>query len=294
MTSLRLHDDEFVSDAGLVRRLLAGQMPEWAELPLTRIGLSGTMNQLYRLGDDLLVRLPRRANAVEQLHFERDWLPRLAPHLPVRVPEQVALGSPGEGYPHEWAVYRYLDGEHPSVDDPGDTDALAEDLAAFVVAMRGLDPAGARGGYRTGPLSDRDDYVREWAAKADGLVDASAVLRIWDEALTAPAWTGDPAWAHSDLLPGNLLVRDGRLTAVIDFGAAGAGDPCYDLTVAWNCLPIRSRRRFRDTAGLDDAAWARARGWAMTWVGGIAYYRETNPVMAEMGRRAVAEIIAEG
>jgi aminoglycoside phosphotransferase (APT) family kinase protein len=293
MTSLRLHDDEFVTDAALVRGLLAAQLPHWADLPLTRIGLAGTMNQLYRLGDDLLVRLPRRDNAIEQLYFERDWLPRLAPHLPVRVPEQLALGQPDDVYPYQWAVYRYVDGDHPSVDD-AEGDALAEDLAGFALAMRGLDPAGARGGYRTGPLSDKDDYVREWAAKSDGLIDAAALLRIWDEALAAPAWEHEPAWTHSDLLPGNLLVRDGRLVAVIDFGAAGVGDPCYDLTVAWNSLPVRSRRRFREAVGLDDAAWARARGWAMTWVGGMIYYRETNLTMSVLGQRAITEIIAEG
>src|SRR6185369_5943886 len=210
MTPLRLHNDEFITDAPLVRRLLAAQLPQWADLPLTRIGLAGTMNQLYRLGDDLLVRLPRRDNAIEQLYFERDWLPRLAAHLPVPVPEQLALGQPSGSYPYQWGVYRFIEGDHPSVDD-GDGDALAEDLAAFVLAMRRLDPTGARAGYRTGPLSDRDDYVREWAVKSDGLVDAAAILRIWDEALAAPAWPDEPAWAHSDLSPGNLLVRDGRL-----------------------------------------------------------------------------------
>ncbi|MGY0237036.1 aminoglycoside phosphotransferase family protein [Longispora urticae] len=292
MTSLRLHDDEFVTDAATVRALLAGQFPRWAELPLVRIGLAGTMNQLYRLGEDLLVRLPRRADAVEQLYFERDQLPRLAPHLPVRVPEQLALGASDDGYPYPWAVYRYVDGDHPGVDDP-DGDALAEDLAEFLLATRALDPTGARAGYRTGPLGDRDDYVREWAVKADGIVDAAAVLRLWDEALAAPAWTGGPVWAHSDLMPGNLLVREGRLSAVLDFGAAGVGDPACDLTVAWNSLPARSRRRFRAAAGLDEAAWARARGWAMTWVGGIAYYRGTNPALSARGERALKEILAE-
>jgi aminoglycoside phosphotransferase (APT) family kinase protein len=292
MTSPRLHDDEFIADVAVVRRLLAAQLPQWAGRRLTRIGLAGTMNQLFRLGGDLLVRLPRRDNAIEQLYFERDWLPRLAANLPVRVPEQVALGRPDDVYPHQWAVYRYIEGDHPSVDD-ADGDQLAEDLAAFVLAMRALDPAGARGGYRTGPLSDRDDYVRVWTVKADGLIDAAAVLRIWDEALAAPAWQQEPAWAHSDLSSGNLLVRGGRLGAVIDFGAAGVGDPCYDLTVAWNSLPVRSRQRFRDAVGLDEAAWARARGWAMTWVGGVVYYRETNPTMSISGQRALAEIIAE-
>jgi aminoglycoside phosphotransferase (APT) family kinase protein len=292
VTAARLHDDEFLTSPELVRAMIAARFPQWSDLPVTRIGLSGTMNALYRLGEDLMVRLPRRDNAIEQLHFERDWLPRLSPRLPVRVPEQLALSEPVAGFPFPWAVYRWIEGDHPEP-GRGDPDALAGDLAGFVSAIQTFDPTNARTGYRTGPLHERDDYVREWTAKAAGLIDTAAVLRIWDEALAAPPWRRPPVWAHSDLLPGNVLVHADRLVAVLDFGAAGVGDPACDAAAAWNLLPAGSRRRFWSAAGFDDETLVRARGWAMTGIGVVTYYRETNPPFAETALRTLNDVIAE-
>ncbi|MGN9894523.1 aminoglycoside phosphotransferase family protein [Micromonospora sp. L31] len=253
---------------------------------------AGTNNAIYRLGDDLAVRLPRIADAVEQVEFEYDWLPRLAPHVPVRVPKPVALGKPGDGYPWPWAVNRWIDGATATEADGG-LAGLAAELGGFVSALRRVDATGARPGYRSGPLRTRDAYVRQWTAAARGLVDTDAVLAAWEQALAVPEWDGPPVWTHGDLLSGNLLVEGGRLSGVIDFGAAGAGDPACDALPAWVLFSAETREVFRTAAGFDDGTWARGRGWALPFVSALTYYRETNPVMAALGRRAVEAMLAD-
>lgn len=292
MTEVTLHDDEVLTNADMVRSLVSDQFPQWASLPLTRVGQAGVNNAIYRLGPELVVRMPRKRDAIEQLLFERDTLPWMAAQLPIALPEQVALGRPDHGFPYEWGIYRWKDGEHPVVGDQ-DATVVAEGLGEFVAALHRLDATGARAGYRTGPLAAKDDYVREWAPKAAHLIDPEAVLRVWDEALAAPAWDGPPVWAHSDLIPGNVLVADDRLAAVLDFGASGAGDPACDAVAAWTLLPAGSRARFREVAGFDDATWARARGWAMTFVGGMAHYWEINPALATSGHQTITDVLAE-
>ena len=177
MTAGQMHDNEVATDEALVHRLIATQFPRWASLPVERVRSAGTNNAIYRLGPDLAVRLPRIADAVEQVEFEYEWLPRLAPHSPVAVPEPVALGEPAEGYPWRWAVNGWVDGRIATGDD-GDSRAFATDLGGFVAALRQADTAGARAGYRSGPLRDRDAYVREWTAAAHGIVDTDAVLAV--------------------------------------------------------------------------------------------------------------------
>jgi aminoglycoside phosphotransferase (APT) family kinase protein len=287
-----MHDNEVPIDAGLVRRLLAGQFPRWAGLDVTPVRSAGTENAIYRLGDELTVRLPRIESAVEQVAFEHTWLPRLAPLLPTAVPEPVAVGRPGEGYPYPWAVSRWIDGGHLT-EEMRDDHAFARDLGEFVAALRKAGTAGARVGYRTVSLRTRDDEIREWTAKAADLIDAPATVRAWERALAEPEWDGPPEWAHCDLIPGNVLVAGGRLRAVIDFGTAGVGDPACDAIPAWALLTARTRPTFRAAAGFDDASWARGRGWALTFVSGIDYYRHTNPPMSELGLRAVAEVLAD-
>ncbi|MFJ6726074.1 aminoglycoside phosphotransferase family protein [Streptomyces sp. NPDC091281] len=290
-----MHENEIPTDSTLVRLLLAEQFPRWADLPITVVDSAGTENAIYRLGDGLAVRLPRTEGAVGQVAFEKAWLPRLAPLLPTAVPELIAVGRAGPGYPFPWAISRWIDGSHPATEPAQrpDDHRLARDLGEFVTALREADSTGARAGYRSVPLRTRDATVREWTARATDDVDAPALLAAWEQALDQPDWDGPARWTHGDLIPGNILVEDGRLRAVIDFGTAGVGDPACDAIPAWTFLSAEGRRTFRAAGGFDDAAWARGRGWALTFVSGIDYYRHTNPVMAELGRRAVAEVLAD-
>ncbi|MET7967601.1 aminoglycoside phosphotransferase family protein [Micromonospora sp. NPDC005305] len=287
-----MHKDEVRTDAALVRRLIAGQFPQWADRPLTPVPSAGTNNAIYRLGDELTVRLPRIDDAVEQVEFEHEWLPVLAKHLPVAVPQPCAVGRPADGYPWPWAVHHWVDGEHPTEGNI-DPRGFAADLGELVAGLRRADTAGARTGYRSGPLSGRDAYLREWTEAARGMVDVDAVLAVWEDALAAPAWDGPPVWTHGDLLAGNVLVRDGRLRGVLDFGAAGVGDPACDAMAAWTLLDTDSRDLFRETAGFDDATWARGKGWALTFISALTYYRETNPTMYALAKRAVGAVLAD-
>ncbi|MFF9283218.1 aminoglycoside phosphotransferase family protein [Streptomyces griseosporeus] len=288
-----MRPDEIDLDAGLVARLIAAQFPRWSSLPVRRVASSGTENAMFRLGADLVVRLPRYPGAVADVEHEQRWLPRLAPLLPVPVPEPVGRGVPGEGFPWPWSVLRWLDGRNPVAGAVEEPEALAEDLGAFVAALRRVDAAGPPG-YRGGPLHTRDDSTRAAVAELGDRVDARAVTALWEEALRAPAHSGPPVWAHGDLMPGNVLVRDGRLSAVIDFGTAGTGDPAVDLIAAWYLLPAPARPAFRKAVGCDDAEWARGRGWALSIaLVALPYYWQTNPPVAATSRHVIAEILAD-
>jgi aminoglycoside phosphotransferase (APT) family kinase protein len=286
-----MHEHEVATDAALVRRLLEAQFPQWADLPIDRVASSGTDNALYRLGDGMVVRLPRIDWAVDAVEKERSWLPVLAPHLPVEVPLPLATGEPGEGYPWPWTVYSWLDGENPPIG--GGTVALARELAAFVRALRRVDATNGPRTGRGGPLGPEDSSVRKALEQIDDEVDVTAATAVWEEALAAPAWDGPPLWLHGDLMASNLLLRGGRLSAVIDFGTCGVGDPSCDLLPAWNFLPADARAVFRDALDVDDASWARGRGWAVAKaVQAIPYYKETNPALANNGRHVLRELLA--
>jgi aminoglycoside phosphotransferase (APT) family kinase protein len=289
----RRHADERETDVRLVRRLLREQFPEWAEMPLRPVAESGTVNALYRLGDELAVRIPRnRPKLWSDLDDEFVWLPRLAPHLPVKVPVPVARGRPSGDYPHEWGVFEWLPGENPT---PGEVpESLAEELAEFVTVLHGLELEGGPQSVRGDDLSRFDEFTRENLKALEGELDTAAAEALWDEALALTPWPHDQVWIHADVMPGNLLLRDGRLSAVIDWGGSGLGDPAVDLMVAWNVLDARGRRRFRAAVGYDEDTWARARGWALwTGLGGIPYYRETFPEFAANARRTVRDVLAE-
>jgi aminoglycoside phosphotransferase (APT) family kinase protein len=291
-----MHDGEAETDPALVRRLLAGQFPQWAGLPVEPVESYGTDHDIYRLGAGLAVRLPRMPWATAQAAKEAEWLPRLAPHLPLAVPVQLAAGHPADSYPYGWSVYEWLPGQ--SADEAiSDLGQAAADLAGFITALRRVDPAGApalRRGDRGGPLADGDADVLQSIAELGGRIDGDAARRSWAESLAAPAWTGPGVWIHGDLLPGNLLVTGGRLSAVIDFGTLAVGDPACDLLPAWNVFTGASRSQFRDELGADGASWRRGRGWALRQaVVALPYYWDTNPGMKRQASRALAEILAD-
>lgn len=299
MPNNKMHADEIDTDAALVRRLLAAQHPQWAGLPITPVPSAGTDNALYRLGDDMVVRLPRIGWATGQAEIERQWLLRLAPLLPLAIPIPLAAGSPAYDYPWDWSVYQWLEGDdatHATITDPAQA---ATDLAHFIRALHRIDPAfGASSAPPTSsrgePLSARDDAVRAAIADSEGLIDTSAATVAWETTLRAPEWPDPPIWIHGDLLPGNLLFAHGRLSAVIDFSCLGLGDPAVDLLPAWSFLPAAGRAVFRAALAVDDATWARGRGWALS-IGLIAlpYYQVTNPVFAGIARHTIAAVLAD-
>ncbi|NUS15904.1 MAG: aminoglycoside phosphotransferase family protein [Streptomyces sp.] len=295
-----MHPGMHPVDEDLVRRLVAGRFPRWAGLPVRRWPSGGTVNAMFRLGDDMAVRLPLVRGGAADVELEQRWLPRLAPLLPVRVPEVLGAGEPAEGYPWPWSVHRWLAGEHPEAGAPDAPVRLAEDLAAFVTAMRGVTLPDAPGAYRGGPLAALDAGTRAAIEELRGIpaegVDCDAAAAAWEKALSAPAWNGPPVWLHADLMPGNLLVDGGGgLAAVIDFGCTGVGDPACDLVPAWNLLPPDAREVFRAAVDTDDATWTRGRGRALSQaLIALPYYRTTNPAMARNARHVIRAVLGGG
>ncbi|TDE99181.1 aminoglycoside phosphotransferase family protein [Occultella glacieicola] len=293
-----MHPGQAPTDESLVRRLLAAQFPEWADLPIRPVEHYGTDHDIYRLGADLVVRLPRTEWSARQALTESVWLPRLAPVLPLRVPEQVGLGEPAEGFAHVWSVCTWLHGASSAHRAPTDPVRAAHDLAEFVTALRGIDTADAherRPGWRGGPLAESDDGFRAALTQLGDRIDATAALASWDESLAADVWAEPEVWVHGDLLPGNLIAVDGRLDAVIDWGALNVGDPACDLQPAWSVFGGESRRAYRDALGVDDASWLRGRGWALAQaVIALPYYWETNPGIVRQSAHAVEQVLADG
>lgn len=355
----RMHADEADIDTALVRTLLAAQFPHWADRPIHPVASSGTDNAMFRLGDGLAVRVPRIRRAAADIDTEHRWLPTLAPHLPVAIPEIIEVGEPTEDLAWHWSVNRWLTGHNPRVDALTEPEDLAIDLAEFITALRAIDPTGAPKLSRGGPLTNRAEATTAAITACEGLADTDALHRIWAETLaidspppaptepaaTEPAATeptptpgsllldshrapassssqpgspprshvaaapgsgqrgsrvasgsgsGRSAWAHGDLSPGNVLIDQGRLRAVIDFGAFGVGDPTVDLVVAWNLLPARARPILRAALDVDDATWARGRGWALSIAAiQLPYYLHTNPALAANSRHVLAAVVAD-
>lgn len=298
MSPGKMHVDEVATDVSLVGRLLAAQFPQWADFSIEPVHSAGTDNAIYRLGVDMAVRLPRIHGATGPLDKEHRWLPRLAPHLPLAIPVPLAKGRPGEGYPWHWSVYRWLEGEAAAIERIADQRPAATDLALFVAALQRIDPTGGplavEHNLRGVPLAMRDTHTREAIAALHDLFDADALTTAWDAALQAPEWDRAPVWFHGDLLPGNLLVDWGGLSAVIDFAGLGVGDPACTLMIAWALFSGESRDAFRAALAVDDATWARGRGCALSWaVIFIPYYLETNPVGVAVARRTIDEVLAD-
>ena len=294
----KTHAGEVRIDAVLVRRLISAQFPRWADLPVRPVEVGGWDNRTFRLGARMTVRLPSAEPYALQVEKEHRWLPKLAPLLPLPVPVPLAKGAPGEGYPHPWSVYRWLEGETATAGRIADLRLFAVSLAEFLNALRRIDPAGGplpgrHNFFRGGPLTVYDAETRQALAALDGRVDTDAALAAWGAALGA-TWAGHPVWFHGDVAVGNLLVENGRLGAVIDFGTSGVGDPACDLAIAWTLFGGASRDAFRAALRPDDATWARGRGWTL-WKGLItlAEHIDTNPTAAREARRVIDEVLAD-
>lgn len=295
----KLHDDEVDIDASVVARLLEDQFPRWHGRPIEPVRSSGTDNVTFRVGGDLAVRLPRTASTQGQAEKDLTWLPRLAPHLPLAVPQPLALGQPNEEFPFTWGVYRWLEGTPFRLEQLADPVATARELAAFVHCLQGIDTTGAPVPpddpfSRGTPLAPRDALFRAAVEELRDEFDTGLVLAAWEASLAVGPWNGPPTWIHGDLMPGNVLVVDGRLAAVIDFATARAADPAGDLLAAWYLFRGDSRRAFRDALEIDEHAWTRARGWTLSLAMiALPYYRARNPAATRDTPSFIAEVLAD-
>lgn len=282
----------------LVACLLAAQFPEWADHPVSRVEPDGIDNTTFRLGEDMSVRLPSAEGYVEQVDKEHRWLPILARHLPLPIPQPLAKGIPGCGYPWPWSVYRWLEGAPANLERIGDLVEFASDLAEFLGALYKIDPYGGpppgkHNFFRGGPLATYDRETRDAIAALSDEIDVDGPAGVWEAALRAP-WHHSPVWLHGDVSAENLLVDEGRLSAVIDFGCSGVGDPACDLTIAWTFFSGESRQAFQARVPLDDASWARGRGWAL-WkaLTTLVQAREANFQEAGRARLVIEEVVVE-
>jgi aminoglycoside phosphotransferase (APT) family kinase protein len=282
----------------LVTRLVASQFPRWAHLPVRRVDADGWDNATFRLGETMSVRLPTGEWYSKQVEKEQSWLPVLAPRLPLPIPEPLAAGRPGCGYPWPWSVYRWITGQPATAAAITDLPRFAADLADFLAALYAIDaaggpPPGEHNFFRGGPPDYYDTEAREALTALTGQIDAKLAATVWAAALDSP-WHGAPVWFHGDISPGNLLLDEGRLSAVIDFGTSGVGDPSCDMAIAWTFLSGESRRVFKARLPADAAAWARGRGWAL-WKAMIVLVRalDEDPEDAAATRHVIEEILID-
>ncbi|HEY9290519.1 MAG TPA: aminoglycoside phosphotransferase family protein [Microlunatus sp.] len=284
----------------LVRRLIEDQFPHWAGLPVRPVADGGWDNRTFHLGSEMVVRIPSAAEYAQAVSKEQRWLPVLAADLPLPIPVPLAEGHPGPDYPHPWSVYRWLDGEPAAPDRIVDPVRFATDLADFLAALRRVEAAdgpqpGIHNWFRGGPLRTYDANTQRSLTELAGVVDVGLAREIWTDALAA-GWDGVDRWFHGDIAEGNLLLRDGQLAAVIDFGTCGVGDPACDLAIAWTLLTPDGRAAFRHRLSVDAASWARGRGWALWKTLATCSYTYDDPDDAEdfaRARHTLGQIFAD-
>jgi aminoglycoside phosphotransferase (APT) family kinase protein len=301
---MTMHDGQLDVSAGMVRELVAGQFPAWRGLAVRAVESAGTVNAIFRIGDRLAARFPlvgaHYAQVRAQLETEAAAGRELAGRTRFGTPEPVALGQPGAGYPLPWSVQTWLAGVTATEVDPGGSVPFARDLAEFITAVRAIDTHGRvfRGSGRGGELRGHEQWVQTCFDRSGGLLDVPRLRAVWSVMRALPRGPEPDVMSHQDLIPGNVLVIDGpgggaRLAGVLDVGGLGPADPALDLVAGWHLLADGPRQVFRAALGSDDREWARGQAWAFEQAMGLVwYYAETNPVMAELGRRTLDRILA--
>lgn len=285
-------------DVALVRRLIDSQFPQWAQLKVSPIEFGGWDNKTFHLGEQMLVRMPSAEAYAAKVEKEQKWLPKLAPLLRLQIPEPLAMGKPGEGYPWNWSVYRWIEGETAARGHIADHCHFAQSLGQFLRALQSIDAKngpepGAHNFYRGGSLAVYDGETRKAIAALKGKIDEGAATELWEKALRT-TWQNSPVWVHGDISTGNLLVKDGQLCAVIDFGGLSIGDPACDLAIAWTMFNTASRKAFRETLQLDEDTWIRGQAWTL-WKATITAAGFTNPNNTESEQcwRIIDDVLAE-
>lgn len=294
---IKMHENEFEINEWLAHELIESQCPHWANLPLKTIQSSGTDNALFRLGGEYVVRLPRiewaPGSINSSINKEYEWVPRIARLLATPVSEPLFKGKPGLSYPWSWTVTKWNDGCNPDFENDDELEWLAKDLANFLNELHGIKLDNGPASRRGVPLKELDRETRKAIAELAGEIDIPVVTSLWDKISSLPCWNKNPVWVHGDFLPGNILVQNNRLSAVIDFSDVGTGDPACDLVIAWSLLKPHSRSVFRNTLkDIDDDTWERGRGWALSIaLIMLPYYKNTNPVLAKLARHMIENVI---
>jgi aminoglycoside phosphotransferase (APT) family kinase protein len=285
-------------DNTLVRHLVANQFPQWKDLPVQPVSFGGWDNRTFHLGEHMLVRLPSAAGYAEQVEKEHQWLPKLSPFLPLPIPEPIVMGEPGNDYPWKWSIYRWLEGDTAAAAPINDLSNFATSLAQFLKAFQRIDTTGGplpgeHNFYRGGTLATYDAETRQAIALLSGRIDVGTATEVWEKAL-ATTWIHSPLWIHGDISLGNLLLQEGRLSAVIDFGGLAIGDPACDLAIAWTLFKGESRDAFFKLLPLDLDTWARGRAWAL-WKALIiaAGLTKSNAVEAAHPWRIIEEVLED-
>lgn len=295
---MTMHEREIRISEDAARTLIVEQFPRWADEPIRRVRSSGTVNAIFRIGEQFAARFPLLgddpADTRDLLVREAAASAEFVRHSPFPAPVPIGLGVPGHGYPLPWSVQSWIAGTVATDADPSTSDSFARDLATLVAALRDVDTLGRtfKGRGRGGDLTDHDAWVEECLRNSAHLLDVPLMERLWRHFRDLPRASPD-VMTHGDLIPANVLVKDMRLAGVLDCGGFAAGDPALDVIAGWHLLDDGPRSLFRTELGCDDLEWERSKAWAFEQaMGAVWYYADSNPAMSSMGRRTLARIVA--
>lgn len=295
----KMHENELNVSYNLVHALIKSQRPDWANLPIKAITSSGTDNALFRLGDEYVVRIPRIEWATGSVNKgiakEYEWVSKLSSLLTTPISEPLFKGEPTKSYPWSWIIVKWNDGSNPNFEIENEYELLAKDLASFLNNLHGIKLAKGPSSRRGVALKELGEETRRAISELDGELNIQPLKTLWDQLSNVPSWNKEPVWVHGDFLPGNILVQNDRLSAVIDFSDVGIGDPACDLIIGWSLLNSHSRQIFREhLENIDDNTWERGRGWALSIASiMLPYYKNSNPTLAKLARRMIANVLSD-